>query len=425
MRSDLVADVEAGRDPFAGPPPTFAEFAERWMHGYVEVRNRPTSQAEKRSALRLHILPVFGRLRLDEISTARIDAFSGDKKADGLKPKTINNLLTILRCSLATAHEWGLLAAVPRVRWLRVAEQPYKCLKREEVERLISATRPGYWRALVTFIADTGVRFGEAAALRWADLSLDSEASCARIVRGSARGLIGPTKTGRVRTVPLTRRTRSELRSLDRRGELVFAKLDGGVARSEHTCDVLQRYCDRAGVPRVGWHGLRHTFATLLCQGGVPLRNVQELLGHTTIVMTSRYAHATPDDLRRWISQVFDGWNSSADGHLMVTKPPDGATGSKPEASTSLNDAQNPTWWSGFTWWTVPDSNRFEIVTWWRQTDSIRRNALVERRFSLARVHQIAARTIRHAQPGHQSGHQPNRREHARESGGDPTRLGH
>ncbi len=343
LRNDFAADAEAGRDPFEGPPPTFAEFAERWMREYAQVRNRPCAQAEKRSALRLHLLPTFGRLFLNEITTARIDAFSGAKTASGLKPKTINNLLTILRCSLAVAHEWGLLSVVPRVRWLRVAEQPYKCLKRDEVERLISITRPGYWRALVTFIADTGVRFGEAAALRWSDVELESDAPCARIVRGSARGIIGPTKTGRVRTVPLTRRTCSELRSLSQRSELVFAKLDGGVARSEHTCDVLQRYCDRAGVPRVGWHGLRHTFATLLCQGGVPLRNVQELLGHTTIVMTSRYAHATPDDLRWWVSHVFDRWNTDAVGHLMATKPSEATTASTPLASTALTEAQNPT----------------------------------------------------------------------------------
>ncbi len=320
LRNDFAADAEVGRDPFAGPPPTFAEFAERWMHGYAEVRNRPTAQAEKRSALRLHLLPVFGRLRLNEISTERIDAFSGSKKSEGLKPKTVNNLLTILRCSLATAQEWGLLAVVPRVRWLRVPEQPYKCLKREELERLIAVTRPGYWRALVTFISDTGVRFGEAAALRWSDVDLDSETPSAQIVRGSARGLVGPTKTGRVRSIPLTRRTCAELRALDRRHELVFPKMDGGVARSEHTCDVLQRYCDRAGIKRVGWHGLRHTFATLLCQGGTPLRNVQELLGHTTIVMTSRYTHATPDDLRRWVTQVFDRGDSGPDGHQVDTK---------------------------------------------------------------------------------------------------------
>jgi len=313
------------------------------MHGYAEVRNRPTAQAEKRSALRLHLLPVFGHLRLNEISTERIDAFSGVKKAEGLRPKTINNLLTILRCSLATAQEWGLLAVVPRVRWLRVAEQPYKCLKRDELERLIAAARPGYWRALVTFVSDTGVRFGEAAALRWSDVDLESETPTARIVRGSARGIIGPTKTGRVRTVPLTRRTCSGLRALDRRNDLVFARLDGGVARSEHTCDVLQRYCDRAGVPRVGWHGLRHTYATLLCQGGAPLRNVQELLGHTTIVMTSRYAHAAPDDLRRWVTRVFDEGRSGSSGHLMVTKPPKADTSSESDAPAPLNDAQNPT----------------------------------------------------------------------------------
>ncbi len=90
-----------------------------------------------------------------------------------------------------------------------------------------------------------------------------------------------------------------------------------GTCHSEWTLTYLHRMCDRAGVKRVGWHALRHSFATILCQRGVPLRNVQALLGHTTIVMTSRYAHATADDLHSWMRVAF----ADRDGHQAVTKP--------------------------------------------------------------------------------------------------------
>jgi site-specific recombinase XerD len=60
----------------------------------------------------------------------------------------------------------------------------------------------------------------------------------------------------------------------------------------------LWRACERAGLRRIGWHVLRHTFASHLVMRGAPLKAVQELLGHATIEMTMRYAHLSPDTRR-------------------------------------------------------------------------------------------------------------------------------
>ncbi len=320
LRNDLVADVEAGRDPFAGPPPTFAEFAERWMREYVETRNRPSGQLEKRSRLNNHILPAFGARRIDEIDQASIDSFIAAKRRAGLAPKTVNNILTVLRCALSSAHEWGILRSVPRVHWLVVPERPYAFLGVPELEQLISATRPGYWRVLITTIAGTGMRFGEAAALRWSDVDLDGEAPAVTIGRSlMCTGEIGPTKTGRLRRVPLPARTCDALRTLPQHCELVFGRPDGRPPRPQNCLRLLHRICARAGVKRVGWHALRHSYATLLCQRGVPLRNVQALLGHTTIMMTSRYAHASDQDLAQWVRRAMTPDAPGADGHQVDT----------------------------------------------------------------------------------------------------------
>src|SRR5690606_11974041 len=79
--------------------------------------------------------------------------------------------------------------------------------------------------------------------------------------------------------------------------------------------------CSAYGVRHVGWHVLRHTYATLLCQRGVPLPNVQALLGHTTITMTARYAHAAPNDIADWVYRALVQPNvrrdSSRGGHHM------------------------------------------------------------------------------------------------------------
>jgi len=347
LRDEIQTDEQAGRDPFAGPPPKFAEFVERWMRDYVMVHNRASGQREKRSALRHHLIPEFGKLGLNHITSDRIDAFIGQKVASGLKPKTVNNLLTILRCSLATAVEWGQLVRVPRVKWLRVPEQPFVCLTANELDQLLAATDAGRWRALVTFIADTGVRFNEAAGLHWEDTDIESPEPSVYIWRGAVHGVIGTTKTSRARKIPLTPRVCRELEAHRRTSALVFTKLDGDVLRPGSTKCTLHRFCDRAGVKRVGWHALRHTFATLLCQRGVPLRNVQELLGHSTIQMTARYAHASQSDLRHSVMSALvpaDDRRRSPGKVVTMWSPSPIPTGSlaQPTFGIPLNHNKNP-----------------------------------------------------------------------------------
>lgn len=306
LRNELIHEDEAGRDPFGGPTPTFAEFADRWMRDYVLPHNRPSSIRSKRAALRLHLLPTLGGLRLDEITTRRIDEFTTDLLAKKLSSKTVNNTLSMLRCSLVIAEEWGLLAKVPRVRWLPVVERPVRFLSEAESTKLLLATQPGFWRTFIVFLLRTGVRFSEAAALQWADIDLDAAYPRARIWKGGADGVVGPTKTRFLREVPLSPAVIEELRAHPRDGELVFPKLDGGMMNPAPAVKYLYRICKRAGLGTFGWHVLRHTCATRLTAAGVPLRVVQELLGHTTLKMTARYAHVEVASLRRTAALLED-----------------------------------------------------------------------------------------------------------------------
>lgn len=320
LRKEFVDDEDAGRDPFAGPPPTLAEFSERWMRDYVVPNNRPSGQREKAMTLRVHLLPPLGALRLDQITTATIDAFKAQKAASGLAPKSVNNILSVLRCALTSAVEWNLLRVVPKVHWLKVPSQGYRYLVAEEADRLLGATRPGLWRVLILFLLRTGTRFGEAAALRWEDLELTVREPVVHVRRGVDRGVVGPTKTGRARDVPLTPDLVAALRDFQHERPYVFSRFDGGFLRPDSNGKQLDIICRRAGLRHISWHALRHTFATELTAKGVPIRVVQELLGHTTIAMTSRYAHVAPSTLRESILKLAAQSSApDANGTLMVT----------------------------------------------------------------------------------------------------------
>lgn len=302
LRKEFADDEDAGRDPFAGPPPTFAEFSERWMRDYVVPNNRQSTVREKRSTLRSQLLPAFGPMRLDEITTAKIDRFIAAAKSRGLSPKRVKNALTILRRCLVSASEWGLSRHVPLIHWPRVRPPEAKYLSRDEVDRLLTSMRPGFWRTLVLFILTTGVRFGEAAALRWEDLELSKDAPSVFIRRAVERGHVDEPKTpaGR-RVIPLVPETAAALHALRHEREYVFSCEDGSLMRPDGASTYLTKACKRAGVPRVTWHPLRHTAATELVRQGAPLPVVQAVLGHTTIQMTSRYTHAAPSTIREHI----------------------------------------------------------------------------------------------------------------------------
>jgi integrase len=304
LRNEFSEDEAHGVDPFAGPPPTFAEFADRWMQDYAIPRNRPTTIKEKRKFLRLHLLPVFGRLRLDQISDQRVEQFAARMTEQGLSPKTVNNALSVFRTCLATARRWRLVRAIPEIPWLRVPETAFRVLTTEEESALVNACDIGFWQTLVVFILHTGVRFSEAAALTWEDLLLDRPQPVIRICKGGAEGKPGPTKTGSHREVPLDPVVLQLLERLPRWNERIFPTPGGKQMHPSSKSKYLYRFCDRAGIKRHGWHVLRHTYATRLASTVVPVPVVQKLLGHTTLKMTMRYVHVDPKTMAATASVV-------------------------------------------------------------------------------------------------------------------------
>jgi len=302
---DLKAEMLAGPKP--APPaevPLFRDFAKSFMATYAPANNKPSEVSTKQGVLDNHLLPEFGHLRLDAIRMEQIEAFKKTKLDEKLAKKTVNNYLTILRRILVVAAEWGKLASVPHVKWLKAPEPEFDFLDFDEARRLLAAV-DSQWQVMITIALRCGLRQGELLGLRWEDIDLVSGRLMVR--QSIVRGVVGTPKSGKKREVPLSDEALAALKSHRHlRGELVFCAADGKPLTKGDCKWPLWNACKRAGLRRVGWHVLRHTFASHLAMRGVPLKAIQELLGHATIEMTMRYAHLSPD-VRRDAVRLLDG----------------------------------------------------------------------------------------------------------------------
>ncbi|WP_373691542.1 tyrosine-type recombinase/integrase [Hyalangium versicolor] len=304
---------------------TLAEFAARFLT-YSENNNKHSSVVSKRQILDDHLLPFFGEMALASIGPAEIEDFKAAmrkkrsaararkeaptlaairKRADVLpKPlslKTINNVLSALSKLLNLAEEQKVIQQAPRVKLFGKLPKPkFDFLTFEEAERLIDAAEPE-WRVLLLVALKTGLRQGELIGLQWADLDLSRGVLTVR--RSIWRGVEGLPKGGRERTLELPQSAVDALKGHRHlRGRFVFCQDDGQPLTAGKMESPLRRTLKRAGIGReegrIGWHDLRHTYGSHLAMRGVPLKVIQELMGHATIEMTERYAHLSPDTRR-------------------------------------------------------------------------------------------------------------------------------
>jgi integrase len=281
--------------------PRFEEFQKEFMQTYVAANNKPSERMAKEYMFKYHLLPAFGRKRLDEITTRHVEALKAEKLEAGLAPKTVNNMISCLGKMLRYAADCDELEKLPRLKFVKTCRKAIDFLTFEELERLVEAANAEpEGLAAVLLAADAGLRNGEIRALEWGDLDL--VARRVTVQRTDYRGYLGSPKGGRIRTLPLTQRLTKALKAIRHlKGEHVFSDA-AGVRWSRGEADtLLRRAFKRAGLRKIGWHTLRHTFCSHLAMRGAPIRTIQELAGHASITTTMGYMHLTPSATRQAI----------------------------------------------------------------------------------------------------------------------------
>ena len=269
-------------------------------------------KSKKRSIkdLKIHVRRLrthFEGFTMNTLRPKDVSEYIGIRLAEGVANSTVNRELEVLSASINLANqqlEWDLPNPV-KGRKLKEPEGRLRWLSVTEAEQLLdTANRPAS-RYLVDFIniaLHTGMRKGEILGLEWSRVNFHD----------SLMYLEGHhTKSAKRRAIPINKVAREALlRRMRYRAEVcpdspwVFCNDKG-----ERIQDVKRSFntaCRKAGIEDFRIHDLRHTCAAWLASSGVPLSEVRDLLGHSSITVTERYAHLAPENVRAAVSKLED-----------------------------------------------------------------------------------------------------------------------
>ncbi|MGI8760934.1 MAG: tyrosine-type recombinase/integrase [Jatrophihabitantaceae bacterium] len=278
------------------------DLARTWLAGKVNLK--PSTAERYAGIVREHIEPRWGKVRLADVTHGAVQTWVG-KLTGARSAATVRKAHGVLSLILASAVRDGRVARNPceGISLPRIATAEHIYLTHEQVDDLADAC--GEHRLAVLFLAYTGIRFGELAALRVGHLDLmRRRATIAEsVTEVGGRGLVWGTPKGHERRdVPIHRFLIDELAAHvagKPADALVFTAPQGGTLRVRNFRRVaLDPAAKALGVEGLHPHALRHTAASLAIASGADVKVVQQMLGHKSATMTlDLYGHLFGDRL--------------------------------------------------------------------------------------------------------------------------------
>lgn len=310
-----IADAIAAGIPEARPDGemTVAAYLTEWLDTAAN-RLRPTTRKSYAERVRLFLIPLLGDIRLAALKPVDVQRFHRDMLDSGRAPGTVAVVHAVLRSALNDAVRLGIIdrnvASV--VHAPRPKPPEMQTWTPEQVAAVLRAAQGDRYACLWRLALTTGMRRGELLGLRWIDVDLDNALLTIRhtLYQGKGRAWeSGTPKTekGR-RSIALspddvaalaahrTAHLALQLAAPEwHETGLVFTEANGKAVNANRLRERFLKLIDRAGVPVIRFHDMRHTAASLMLAAGVHAKIVQERLGHSSISITlDRYSHVAP-----------------------------------------------------------------------------------------------------------------------------------
>jgi integrase len=307
------------------------EYLERWLNDSVRNSVKQRTFENYSYVVRSHLIPAVGHMKVKTLTPTHVQGLYRSKLDAGLSPRTVQLIHTTLHKALKQAVRWGLVHrnATEGVEAPRPAKNPRKemhPLSPGQARNLLEAARGERLEALYVLAITAGLRQGELFGLRWQDVDLENGTLSVRqqLVRTKGDGLqfATPKSAKGRRSVRLTSKAVQALKDhheeqLEQKQRLAGLWKDTGLVftssvgtpldPSNFTYHTFQPFLKRAELPKIRFHDLRHTCATLLLGRNVNPKIVQEMLGHANISETmDTYSHVLPAMQETAVSAIED-----------------------------------------------------------------------------------------------------------------------
>ncbi len=293
---------------------TIGTWMDTWFENVAKIKVHPSSHQTYRGYIDNHIKPNIGKIPLEKLTTmelqkfyrkllmkGRVERIESKDQPKGLSAKTVRNINQVISSAMDFAIAQKIILENPckAVALPKIEHKEMQTIPAEQLQAFLTEARAtGVYEMYYIELA-TGLRRGELLGLKWEDI--DMQQGIIRVRRQVSRidGKIAeaPLKTkNSYHTVTISPQAIEVLKAQKGKtnDEYVFPSPNGGPISPDSVNNMLHRVLDRAGIPRVRFHDMRHTFATLALQNGVDIKTVSGMLGHFSAGFTlDTYAHVT------------------------------------------------------------------------------------------------------------------------------------
>lgn len=295
----LKAEIALGADPRAEEKArlaviTYDAFFDEYYLPYITARNRSWKRSEQ--IYRLHVKPVFGHRRLNDVTRVEIQKLHASQiQVNKLSAASANHLAKLVRHMLGYAVESGIISTNPasRIKMFPEHNKLERYMNDVELKNLLEVLKTDRRKnvcSIVLLLLSTGMRLNEVLSAKWESVDLDK-----RTLRVQAIN----SKSKRMRVVPLNDSAMAVLNSLDTKNDyehlFINKKRKMPYVNIAKVWDELRK---KAGLPKLRIHDLRHQFASFLVNDGQSLYTVQQILGHSDPSVSARYSHLSTSALQ-------------------------------------------------------------------------------------------------------------------------------
>lgn len=289
---------------------------DQWLYNLKPMVKPSTSNHYRHFSERL-VKPGLGDYDIDDLSGTILQNFV-TSMTERYSPATVREIVSILKRSLEYAEEMEVTTKnlSSKIKYRCKRKSNIKCLTQAQQKKLESYVNGVKTPKLYGFIIClyTGIRVGELLALTWNDIDLKAgimyiRKSCRDGYEGDGYKKIidSPKTSSSKREIPLPKQLVSILKELKKKSksEYVITGADGKLISKRSYQNTFGIVLKKLGIPHMGLHALRHTFATRALECGMDVKTLSEILGHTNAAITLNvYAHSLPEHKRTMMNKV-------------------------------------------------------------------------------------------------------------------------